>query len=650
MPLTRLMIAAQKGDTVLLRRYLAENQAQTNDGRTALMLAASQGHLDCILTLLKYEARLQDSRGWTALFFAVASQKVTCIPVLLRSERGIQNASSETALMFAVVQGLTRCVRTLLDEAGCQARHPIRVSINGSTIKLPKGSTALMLASCLGNVEGVRLLCSREAKVQNQEGWTALMYAAKYGHEKILTLLKMEEGLYDNEGYTALHHAIDSHQEGCIRQLLTELAVPTINGLTEADVLLSTGQTETLSQVLESIGAGDVIAGALQTSHEPSVRFALERSMQMIMPNAKERRWSLLMWAVVIQKGECLPYLRADIRKQDIDGETALMKAVEKGCDNFVRELAEDEGGLCTVAGWTALMFAAQRGETSYIPLLLTREVRLQNVKGRTALMIAALNGQESVVEELRMYEGDMVDNDGRTASHYARLGGHNDIVKLLEEGPNTLDGRSLKEDETEEKTYCTPPSLISSPSLKSMHVITHLQYVQHWLEKEKSASFKFAAHSLLESIHYIKKAMDETNAIEVNSIEPRLKVIDQESDDHIELSFALRKAKRLASFYQERYEELQRTSRIPPAIVDMAEYTLPELETIEKNATLTRDAAISAIASLQASSCVICQVHRRNVLALPCTHLCLCTECSVVSTTCPVCAQPVTDYKEVLF
>ncbi|TNJ26977.1 Ankyrin repeat protein 2 [Giardia muris] len=662
MPLTRLMIAAQKGNASLLRRYLAENRAQTEDGRTALMIAASQGHLDCILSLLKYEAGLQDSQGRTALFFAVASQRVTCIPVLLRSERGIQNTSLGTALMFATVHGFTRCVEALLDEAGCQTLHPIRVSMNGMTFKFPIGSTALMMATCLGNVKHVRLLCLREAGVQNQDGWTALMYAAKHGHEEIVSLLKAEEGLCDSKGHTALHHAISSHQADCIRRLRTELVIPNFHGVSEADLLLSQEKTEILYQLLEGIGDGDVITGAIQTRHEPSIRFALDQSKQRTIPDAEERKLTLLMWAVIIKRTECLPFLRTDLRKQDVRGETALMKAVEKGYDDLVKILAEDEGGICTMTGVTALMLAAQRGEASYIPLLLMREVRMQASDGRTALMIAALNGHKSVVNELKMYEGDMVDDNDKPASYYARLGGHDDLVELLDERTKDMERTPSKEADTEDKTLpSSPPSPLPSScsSSKLGHVITHLQHVQHWLERGKTTSLKSAAQSLLEPIRYLKKAIDEATVAaddaENDEAEPRIKLLDQDvttqkPDGSIALSLALKKTRKMALFYWERCKELQQALRIPPAIVDMTKYNLLELETLERNATLTRDAAISAVALRQAVSCVVCQTRRRSILILPCTHLCLCAECSTRYTACPICTQPVTDCKEVLF
>ncbi|EFO62235.1 Kinase, NEK [Giardia lamblia P15] len=151
-------------------------------GDTALMFAASAGHLECVKLLLS----------------EIGIQKHTSVAVFA-------HVSGWTALMKAAQNGHTITTELLLLEAGARKAD---------------GMTALMLAAQANHYDIVRLLLEREACMQDQDGWTALMYAAREGSLATLRLLlEREKGMIADNGQTALVAAIRAGQKDCIQAL-----------------------------------------------------------------------------------------------------------------------------------------------------------------------------------------------------------------------------------------------------------------------------------------------------------------------------------------------------------------------------------------------------------------------------------------------
>lgn len=80
-------------------------------GMTALMIAASMGHVDCVKKLIR-EAGIVSVKGWTALMYAVRGNHVECVN-LLRLEMGIMTKSHMRACDLAEHLGYTDCARLL---------------------------------------------------------------------------------------------------------------------------------------------------------------------------------------------------------------------------------------------------------------------------------------------------------------------------------------------------------------------------------------------------------------------------------------------------------------------------------------------------------------------------------------------------------
>lgn len=176
--------SARLGDTrqlsALLARGLDPNTVDAQ-GNSLLILAAREGYVDTVASLLPYRPKL----GW-------------------------RNLIGDSALMLAVLKGHEAVVDLLL-EAGAPLEHdgwaPLhyaafegRLSIldkllaRGATIDAltPNRATALMLAARNGHIQVVRRLLGAGADptLQNDRGLTAAQWARAQGNTDIADLIE----------------------------------------------------------------------------------------------------------------------------------------------------------------------------------------------------------------------------------------------------------------------------------------------------------------------------------------------------------------------------------------------------------------------------------------------------------------------------
>ncbi|KAK3752041.1 hypothetical protein QZH41_019391, partial [Actinostola sp. cb2023] len=147
--------AAKSGNLARIKELIqvvpAMKNAQDERGMTALHLAASNGHLDCVKWLAVSGVDLADETptGYTAVHLAAMNGHVNCMMIL--------------AAMGSAI--------------GC---------------KTVDAFTPLHLASMSGHIECVKWLLANRARwdVEDSNGRTPLDIAEEYGHEAIIKLLK----------------------------------------------------------------------------------------------------------------------------------------------------------------------------------------------------------------------------------------------------------------------------------------------------------------------------------------------------------------------------------------------------------------------------------------------------------------------------
>ena len=116
----QLFTAAREGNRTALQALLQAATAidleskHGEDEQTALIVAAAEGHVECLSDLLKAGANVEgvDVRGSTALMYACWKRHKACVLTLLATGAVVSASNSEgmTALHNAVEDGGKECV------------------------------------------------------------------------------------------------------------------------------------------------------------------------------------------------------------------------------------------------------------------------------------------------------------------------------------------------------------------------------------------------------------------------------------------------------------------------------------------------------------------------------------------------------------
>ncbi len=134
-----------------------------------------------------------------------------------------------------------------------------------------------------------------------------------------------------------------------------------------------------------------------------------------------------------------LELLDLEIGMQSTDGWTALMAAADSGNVEACTYLVSREAGLSMKSGWTALMSAAWNGHLEIVSLLCEREAGMQKSNGFTALMAAARNGNLECLKILIPHEYKLVQASGKTVLDWCREHNQTDCVRYVIEYTESL-------------------------------------------------------------------------------------------------------------------------------------------------------------------------------------------------------------------
>lgn len=251
---TALMEAAYHGQAQVVQmlaldlagRQLIEEDGIFSRGSTALIVAATLGHCECVSALLEYEKEIS---RWTDEFIQLFKGQEACLAT-------VHDSAGHTPLMYYAMhshKGLfafdlhrrteARLSAGRLDFAGYSAlMHAVRTDnidflayvLSECPLELriisPRSRmySALMMAAELGNLEASELLASEEAGLANPYGLCALDIAIIHGHYDIVLLLA------PTEAHIAIHRGCT-----CIHALEP--------GMTPTDIAAKYGSPEMLS-------------------------------------------------------------------------------------------------------------------------------------------------------------------------------------------------------------------------------------------------------------------------------------------------------------------------------------------------------------------------------------------------------------------
>jgi ankyrin repeat protein len=287
---------------------------------------------------------------------------------------------------------------------------------------------------------------------------TSLLRAAKRGLEEVVWLLltrsDMETNFEDEDGRTALTHAVIGGHTMVIRILLARSDVKT--DLKDKDGLTplwwaARVQNEALVKVLLKSGKIDadshdkdsrtLLSWAAEKGHKAIVNMLLDEGADLESKDKNGR--TPLSWAaekgseavvnVLLNKG-------ADLECKDKSGRTPLSWAAQYGNKAVVDMLLDKGTDLLSKDKdyyQEQLLVAAWYGHEAMVKLLLREgkaDVNFKDKSGRTPLSWAAEKGSETIVNVLLNKGADLEckDKSGRTPLSWAARGGHLAVVERL--------------------------------------------------------------------------------------------------------------------------------------------------------------------------------------------------------------------------
>ncbi|KAF7034041.1 hypothetical protein CFC21_045100 [Triticum aestivum] len=265
--LTALHVAAANGCLpavdMLLARAVRPDVVDRRK-RTPLMLAATHGHIDCALALLRAGANIlmfDSVNARTCLHHAAYYGHADCLRAILAAARttpvadswgfvrfvNVRDEHGATPLHVAARQGRPECVHLLLESGAI-------VSAPTGSYGFP-GSTALHLAARGGSLECVRELLAWGADRVHRDsaGRIAYSVAMKRGHGACAALLNPAAA----EPMVWPSPLKFIGELGADARALLEAALAEANREREKKILKGTKYSDTSSPALTDAGAGD---------------------------------------------------------------------------------------------------------------------------------------------------------------------------------------------------------------------------------------------------------------------------------------------------------------------------------------------------------------------------------------------------------
>ncbi|KAM3618642.1 uncharacterized protein V6R79_023017 [Siganus canaliculatus] len=257
---SRLVIEAAHGSASKVRELVQKYPDKVdikNQGKTALQVAAHQGHMEVVKALLQANGSIEvkDEDGDTALHYTAFGNQPEIARLLLSKGANVNllNNSMCTALHIAVNKGFTDMVRVLTE-------HSTDVNLQDSY-----GDTPLhdAIAKDFRNIIEILVMVPNiDFTQQNHRGFNLLHHAALKGNklatEKILARARQLVDVKKEDGFSALHlAALNNHRdvaEILIKEGRCDINIRNNRNQTPLQLAVMQGHTD-LVQLLVAEGA-----------------------------------------------------------------------------------------------------------------------------------------------------------------------------------------------------------------------------------------------------------------------------------------------------------------------------------------------------------------------------------------------------------
>ncbi|MGI2261738.1 ankyrin repeat domain-containing protein [Candidatus Cardinium hertigii] len=335
-------------------------------GMTPLMDAAADGCLEDLKSLIQKKAGLnvKDNNGRTALMYAVQSRRVDAVRLLLEESKSLPTTGvfSNNPVDQQNHEGFTALIQAVVNNEKVMVEELLKCCNPNLEIKDDEGHTALQYAAIFGHVDILKLLIDKKSNLEtrDKEQRTPLISSViqvkeiepKTIRDTIALLIKSGAVLdaQSDQGVTPLMHAVKNN--------VLDIATLLIDSKANLDVQDGRGRTALVYAADTGINA---------------VKLLIERKADM---DIKDNEGKTLLMRVVIQsKADVVKELignKAKLDVQDSEGKTALIHAVIHNNIESARELIAKKANkeIMDRSGNSAFSYASDAHNIEIMKLL----------------------------------------------------------------------------------------------------------------------------------------------------------------------------------------------------------------------------------------------------------------------------------------